>query len=157
MQIGGTAGPDTGWVSADRRNKVLQGTSSTLTRGEVRGGGRKPYRQKGTGSARQGSIRTPLKVHGGVVFGPKVCVMPCGPHQILDHAAMLSESAAICCLLPWTLNITVSCMQPRDWSIKMNRKERRLAYATALNSAKDNITVVADFQARPADIVEADC
>ena len=48
-----------------------QGTASTLTRAEVAVGGRKPYKQKGTGRARQGSIRTPLRPGGGVVFGPK--------------------------------------------------------------------------------------
>ena len=48
-----------------------QGTQSTLTRTEVRGGGRKPWRQKGTGRARQGSIRAPQWTHGGVVLGPK--------------------------------------------------------------------------------------
>ena len=50
---------------------MRQGTSSTLTRSEVRGGGRKPYKQKGTGRARQGSVRTPLRPGGGVIFGPK--------------------------------------------------------------------------------------
>jgi len=48
-----------------------QGTASTLTRSEVRGGGRKPYKQKGTGRARQGSIRTPLRPGGGIIFGTK--------------------------------------------------------------------------------------
>ena len=48
-----------------------QGTQSTLTRAEVRGGGIKPWRQKGTGRARQGSIRAPQWTHGGVVFAPK--------------------------------------------------------------------------------------
>lgn len=48
-----------------------QGTQSTLTRAEVRGGGRKPWRQKGTGRARQGSIRAPQWTHGGIALGPK--------------------------------------------------------------------------------------
>ena len=48
-----------------------QGTSSSKTRSEVSGGGRKPYKQKGTGNARLGSIRNPSRVHGGVAFGPK--------------------------------------------------------------------------------------
>ena len=48
-----------------------QGTQSTLTRTEVQGGGRKPWRQKGTGHARQGSIRAPQWVHGGIALGPK--------------------------------------------------------------------------------------
>lgn len=48
-----------------------QGTQSTLTRAEVRGGGRKPWRQKGTGHARQGSTRSPQWTHGGIALGPK--------------------------------------------------------------------------------------
>jgi large subunit ribosomal protein L4 len=54
-------------INANRR----QGTHSTKTRGEVSGGGKKPWRQKGTGRARAGSTRSPLWVGGGVVFGPK--------------------------------------------------------------------------------------
>lgn len=82
-----------------------QGTVSTKTRAEVRGGGRKPWRQKGTGRARAGSNRSPLWRGGGVIFGPK----------------------------------------PRDYSLKMNRKERRLALRTAFQSRVDDMIVVQDF------------
>ena len=73
-------------------NNSRQGTSDTKTRSEVSGGGRKPWRQKGTGRARQGSTRAPHWPGGGIVFGP----------------------------------------HPRSYSIKMNRKERRLALKSAL-------------------------
>lgn len=82
-----------------------QGNASTKTRSEVRGGGRKPWRQKGTGRARAGSIRSPLWRGGGVIFGPK----------------------------------------PRDFSLKMNRKERRLALRTAFVSRAEDLIVVEEF------------
>jgi len=70
-----------------------QGTKSAKTRAEVRGGGRKPWRQKGTGRARQGSTRSPQWTGGGVVFAPK----------------------------------------PRDFSIRLNKKQKRLALKSALS------------------------
>ena len=76
------------------RASLRQGTHSTKTRAEVSGGGRKPWRQKGTGHARQGSIRAVQWRGGGIAFGPT----------------------------------------PRDYSKKMNRKERRLALKSALTS-----------------------
>ncbi|MGD0449107.1 MAG: 50S ribosomal protein L4 [Candidatus Dormibacteria bacterium] len=81
-----------------------QGTHDSKTRTEVSGGGRKPYRQKGTGRARQGSIRAPHYAGGGVVFGPT----------------------------------------PRDHSLQMPRKQRRLALRSALSvkAAESQITVL---------------
>jgi len=66
--------PNVGAIHAVVKNHLAnkrQGTQSTLTRAEVRGGGAKPYRQKGTGRARQGSTRVPHYTHGGVAFAPK--------------------------------------------------------------------------------------
>jgi len=84
-----------------------QGTKSTKTRAEVRGGGRKPWRQKGTGRARQGSIRSPQWRGGGVVFAPK----------------------------------------PRDFSIKLNKKHKRLALKSALTDKvkRDKLVVLDAF------------
>ena len=67
-----------------------QGTQSTLTRTEVRGGGRKPYRQKGTGHARQGSIRAPQWYHGGVALGPKPRSYRFNLNKKVRRLAMLS-------------------------------------------------------------------
>jgi len=76
-----------------------QGTASTLTRAEVAGGGRKPYKQKGTGRARQGSIRTPLRPGGGVVFGPKPrsyeLAMNRKERRLALRTALMSRSADI--------------------------------------------------------------
>ena len=86
-------------------NNNRQGTQSAKTRAEVSGGGRKPWRQKGTGHARQGSTRSPQWTGGGVVFAPK----------------------------------------PRDYSFKMNRKEKRIALLSALSSrAVESKIVVLD-------------
>ncbi len=82
-----------------------QGTQSALTRSEVSGGGKKPWRQKGTGHARQGSTRSPQWTGGGVVFAPK----------------------------------------PRDYSKKMNKRERRIALFSALTSkVRDEKMIVVD-------------
>ena len=91
-------------VVAQLANK-RQGTQKAKTRSEVRGGGRKPWRQKGTGHARQGSMRAPQWTGGGVVFAPV----------------------------------------PRDYEVKMNKKERRAALKSALTSkVQDNKLVVVD-------------
>ena len=85
-----------------------QGTQSAKTRSEVSGGGKKPWRQKGTGHARQGSIRAPQWTGGGVVFAPK----------------------------------------PRDYSFKMNRKEKQAAILSALSSrvAESKIFVIDELK-----------
>lgn len=67
-----------------------QGTQSTLTRTEVRGGGRKPWRQKGTGHARQGSIRAPQWTHGGVAIGPKPRSYRLGLNKKIKRLALKS-------------------------------------------------------------------
>jgi len=69
------------------------GTASTKTRAEVRGGGRKPWRQKGTGRARHGSIRSPMWVGGGAVFGPKPRSYVQRVNKKVRHAALRSALA----------------------------------------------------------------
>lgn len=71
-------------------NNQRQGTQSALTRAEVRGGGAKPWRQKGTGRARQGSIRAPQWIHGGIVFAPKPRDYRISLNKKLKKAAMRS-------------------------------------------------------------------
>ena len=71
-----------------------QGTQSTLTRAEVRGGGIKPWRQKGTGRARQGSIRSPQWTHGGIALGPKPRTYTSSLNKKLRRLALLSALSA---------------------------------------------------------------
>lgn len=78
-------------VVAEQAN-ARQGTADTKTRSEVSGGGRKPWRQKGTGRARQGSIRAPHWRHGGVVFGPH-------PRDYSHHMPKKMRRAAMCSAL----------------------------------------------------------
>lgn len=71
-----------------------QGTQSALTRAEVSGGGKKPWKQKGTGRARQGSIRAPQWIHGGIVFAPKPRDYSYTINKKLRRLAMLSALSA---------------------------------------------------------------
>lgn len=80
-------------VKAELQNK-RQGTQSTLTRGDILGGGRKPYRQKGTGRARQGSIVAPHYRHGGVALGPKPRDLGHAMPKKMRRAAILSALSA---------------------------------------------------------------
>ena len=79
-------------VVVAQQNNARQGTKSTLTRTEVRGGGVKPWRQKGTGRARQGSIRSPQWTCGGVVFAPK-------PRDFSQKVNKQMKRGALCCAL----------------------------------------------------------
>lgn len=136
---------------------MSQGTASTKTRAEVRGGGKKPFAQKGSGNARQGSKRTPLRPGGGVVFGPKVRCWCSTPR--VSHGRWAASSAALPADEKQQCNGSTStcphthaqpgfhgCLQPKDWSIKMNKKERRLALATALQSAAASTVTVRDLK-----------
>ena len=79
-------------VVVAQQNNARQGTKSTLTRTEVRGGGVKPWRQKGTGRARQGSIRSPQWTGGGVVVAPK-------PRDFSQKVNKQMKRGALCCAL----------------------------------------------------------
>ncbi|MFO7774940.1 MAG: 50S ribosomal protein L4 [Candidatus Hydrogenedentota bacterium] len=74
------------------RNAQRQGNAETKTRKEVRGGGRKPYRQKGTGNARHGTIREPQMRGGGIVFGPH-------KRSYRQHIPVKAKRKALCCAL----------------------------------------------------------
>ena len=97
-----------------------QGTQSTLTRSEVRGGGRKPWRQKGTGHARQGSIRSPQWVHGGIALGPKPRSYRFSLNKKVKRVAMKSALSAKLAESELVLvdNITMSDYKTKDF-IKM--------------------------------------
>ena len=71
-----------------------QGTQSTLTRAEVSGGGRKPWKQKGTGHARQGSTRSPQWTHGGIALGPKPRSYRVNLNKSVKRAALFSALSA---------------------------------------------------------------
>lgn len=84
------------------------GTHSTLTRSEVSGGGRKPWKQKGTGRARSGSSRSPLWRHGGVIFGPKpnnnyTKAMPKKMRRLALRSALSVKASDLIGLTEWTL------------------------------------------------------
>ena len=85
-----------------------QGTHSTLTRSEVSGGGKKPWKQKGTGRARSGSSRSPLWRHGGVIFGPKphnnyTKAMPRKMRRLALRSALSARSIDLIGLTEWKL------------------------------------------------------
>lgn len=111
-----------------------QGTKSTLTRAEVAGGGRKPWRQKGTGRARQGSIRSPQWVHGGVVFAPK-------PRDFEKKMnAQMRKGAFISALS--TMMAEKAIIVVDDMSIEPKTKEAVKALEAL--KANRNVTVVTD-------------
>ena len=111
-----------------------QGTKSTLTRTEVRGGGRKPWRQKGTGNARQGSIRAPQWIKGGVVFAPKS----------RDFSKDMNKKAKIAALLS-ALSKKVAdgeLVVVDKLEVKEGKTKEMVAFKNALNLDKSAVIVM---------------
>lgn len=111
-----------------------QGTKSTLTRTEVRGGGRKPWRQKGTGNARQGSIRAPQWIKGGVVFAPKS----------RDFSKDMNKKAKIAALLS-ALSKKVAdgeFVVVDSLEVKEGKTKEMVAFQTALKLDKSAVIVM---------------
>ena len=110
-----------------------QGTQKAKTRAEVSGGGKKPWRQKGTGHARQGSTRAPQWTHGGVVFAPV-------PRDYSFKMNKKEKQAAIRSALTDRVQPV-----PRDYSFKMNKKEKQAAIRSALTDrVQQNKVIVLD-------------
>jgi large subunit ribosomal protein L4 len=111
-----------------------QGTKSTLTRTEVRGGGRKPWRQKGTGNARQGSIRAPQWIKGGVVFAPKS----------RDFSKDMNKKAKVAALLS-ALSKKVAdgeLVVVDKLAVKEGKTKEMVAFKKALNLDKTAVVVM---------------
>jgi len=108
-----------------------QGTASTKTRAEVRGGGRKPFKQKGTGRARQGSTRSPLMRGGGVIFGPKPrdyeTKMNRKERRLALRTAFTSRAADLIVVEDFAINLTQPktkelCQALERWGVTLGRK-----------------------------------
>lgn len=125
-------------VVAQLANK-RQGTKSTLTRAEVRGGGVKPYRQKGTGRARQGSIRSPQFVKGGVVFAPKPRSFNKKTNKFARRLALLSA------LSEKIRQNEVTVVD--DFKVKDAKTKEVAAVLKALNLNKSTLIVTEDHDA----------
>ena len=126
-------------VVAQLANK-RQGTKSTLTRSEVRGGGIKPWRQKGTGRARQGSIRSPQWIKGGVVFAPKPRDFSQKINAKMKKAAMVSALSAKVANNEFTVVDKIAIEAPKTRNVaailkNFNFVDSRVLFV--INSAKE--------------------
>lgn len=119
-----------------------QGTKSTLTRTEVRGGGRKPWRQKGTGNARQGSIRAPQWIKGGVVFAPKPRDFSKKVNKQMKKGAFVSAIST--CLAEKCLIVVDSLdfSEPKTKAMAEILKDLNLTKRTTIVTAGNNENVV---------------